>query len=78
MCQPNDSEDAKKRPAFEKLRSGISVELGAIDLSETARPAVPGGDDIRPPNTSAAAVAYDKPPADDAGKVARLDLHRAW
>jgi len=29
----------------------------------------PGSDDIRPPNTSAAAVADDKPPADDAGKV---------
>ena len=34
-------------------------------------------DDIRPPNTGAAAVAHDKPPADDAGKVACLDQHRA-
>jgi hypothetical protein len=32
---------------------------------------------VTSPNTSAAAVADDKPPADDAGKVARLDQNRA-
>jgi hypothetical protein len=31
-------------------------------------PSVPGGDSIAPPNTSAAAVAGDAPPA-DGGKV---------
>jgi len=42
---------------------------------ETAWPAVPGSDDIRPPNTSAAAVADDKPPADDAGKASTSTGH---
>jgi hypothetical protein len=42
---------------------------------ETGWPAVPGGDDISPPNTSAAAVASDSPPA-DGGKVLELSEHR--
>jgi hypothetical protein len=51
---------------------------------EMGWPAVDGGDDISPPNTSSAAVAgaeggSDTPPApaaDDASKVANIDEHR--
>jgi len=43
---------------------------------KTGCPAIPGGDYISPPNTSAAALAEPGAAGEDASKVARLEEHR--